>query len=220
MRRITIAGLVLVIVLAMSATAAGTASAKRLILRSEEGTALALGDELVLSGRENLAVYSTDGLLSECRTAEYQEMNVYATLDEVSGKKDTVRFFDREPLSAETQIGPCESDDGNAYAFFNWEHESLTLRANGKATLRPVSIAVNFEGVDRIGELNCSYFKKALSGTNTATPTRQLLAVDLSGTLKRHESSRACPKAIHMSLSLSRVSVLGPIEEGFVEEEL
>jgi hypothetical protein len=223
MRRIAIASLTLVVLLAVSAAVAGTASAKRLILRSEEGTVLTPSDELRFSGIENLAVYSTDGFLSECRSAEFQEMNIYAALDDVSGKRDTIRFFEREPLGTEMQVGPCESDDGNALVFFDWDNESLTLGADGRATLRPVSIGVDFEGKggSESEELSCSYLTKALSGTNTATPTRQPLApVDLSGELTRHDSPRACPKAIHMSLALTSIVVYGPIYEGYVEEEL
>jgi hypothetical protein len=225
MRRTNIIGLALVVALVMGATAS-TASARRLTL-SGEGAAVALGDELILDGRENLAVYSSDGYLSECRTPWYEEMEVRAALDSISGKKDIARLTEDEGRRNETQIGPCESDGGNALVFWRAGGQRLTLGANGKATLRPVSIGVSFEsfygdeGNHERDEQNCSYFTKALSGKNTATPTRQPLTVEFNGTLKLHASPKVCPKTLHVSLSFSRAEVWGEIiGEAILDEEI
>ncbi|HUB73631.1 MAG TPA: hypothetical protein VL979_06315 [Solirubrobacteraceae bacterium] len=217
MRRITITGLTLVIVLAVSATVASTASASKLIL-SEYGTALSTGQLFGLFGRENFAVSSDNGL--ECGTPEYEEMEVYATLVSNSARKDVVDFNEEE--YDETQVGPCESDGGNALVFWRSGGESLWLGANGKASMRGVSIGVAFERLYQKGgrpegeEVECNYFTKALHGTNTATPTRQPLTVSLSGTLKRSDSPGGCARTLHASFSFPDIETY----EGTIEEEI
>jgi hypothetical protein len=220
MRRIRIMGLALVVVLAVSAAAASAASASRLILSEEDGTALPLGQEILFSGRENLTVESS--AIAECKTPEYYSMELYSTLDRSSRPKDEVKFKTgrlvggvEEPTEVALE---CRVETG--YAFVDWRPggEILTLGANGKARLRPMSIGVLFEiyNYGRIEEVPCSYSKGTVSGTNTATATRQPLTVELDGTLTRRSSPRACPKTMHVSLSLPYIETY----EGKIEEEI
>jgi hypothetical protein len=223
MRRLTIAGLVLVVVLAVTATAASTASAKRLILIEEGGPALSAGSEMRLDSREHFLITSNGNSVGEndfqCELPAFEEIEMHGTLTGIAGKKDTVRLNVEE--EDEVVLGPCEGDPGLVFASWRWGNEHMTLGANGKATLRSVSIEVEFERFESPPrELRCSYFTKALSGGNAATQTRQLLApIVFNDTLRRHDSPIACPKAIHVSLSLTRIESETP-KEGFVEEEL
>lgn len=219
MRPLSIAGLALVIVLAVSAAAASTASASRLIL-SADGTALPLGSEVELTGRENFAVNSSE-LSRECRSPEYEEMEVYATLGSTA-HKPTLSFhegLEYEGIvikSSEMEI-QCEAEGGYAFVYWNPGGETLTLKANGEARLRPMAVTVEYElftnGYPE--ELLCHYSKGTLSGTNTATTMRQPLTAELSGTLGVHDSPRKCASTLQVSLSMPRIRTreAEPVEE-------
>jgi hypothetical protein len=223
MRRIGITGLALVIVLTVSTAAASTASASRLILREENGTTLPLGQEIEFYGFGTFAVNSSS-LNEECRLpTEYKEMQVYSTLDSNSRSKDKVSLKvgrEVEGLVEGTEVTlECAIEGGYAYVGWNPGGETLVLGANGQARLRRMSIRVLFT-YGRYEEFECSYSKDALSGTNTATATRQPLMGELSGTLKKvRDSPRACPKTMHVSLSLPKASESYG-EGAFIEEEI
>jgi hypothetical protein len=220
MRFIKSIGLALVIVLAVSAAAASAASAPRLILSEEDGTALPPGQLVVLTASENLTVSSND---FSCTSPEYEEMEVYSTLVGNAGRKATMTFHagrENEGIlikSSEMEI-QCEGEPGWVFVYWNPGGETLTLGANGEARLRPMLVTVEYELLygGRPEERLCHYAKGALSGRNTATPTREPLTAELNGTLKAHDSPRACPRTIQVSLSLPNIKTY----EGGVEEEL
>jgi len=149
-------------------------------------------------------------------------MEVYSTFAGGAGKKATMTFhagLEEEGAiikSSEMEI-QCEGEPGWVYVYWSPGGETLTVGANGEARLRPMSVTVEYELLygGRPEERLCHYAKGALSGRNTATPTRQPLTVALNGTLKVHDSPKACPRVIQVSLSLPDIMTY----EGGVEEE-
>jgi hypothetical protein len=212
MRRIESVGLALVIVLVVGAVGAGTASASRLVL-SAEGTVLPDGEPFELFGGDEHFSASSHGIF-DCGTPEYEELVLYSTLESNGRKKrDTAKLeagleFEGELIRPPQTALVCESERG--YVYVSWEPggEYLSFGANGQASIRPVSVGAFFEIFNggEIEELSCHYFTRALRGTNAATPTRQPLTAEFSGTLKRRDSPpRACPRTVHMSLSLPEI---------------
>jgi hypothetical protein len=112
----------------------------------------------------------------------------------------------------------CESNSGNAWASLRLAGP-LTLRADGAATIGPAGVYLEYEEVYYRGReyenVACSFSRRRLAGTNTATNGVQPLEVAFSGVLPLTRGSygndefvvkdkHLCPKQVHMSLSLPR----------------
>jgi hypothetical protein len=206
MKRIGIVALALGATLAMSAMATGTASATKLTL-SEGGAALLPAKTFEAFGQDrNLFVTTSLGPL-ECRRL-IGENGLEASV--VSNSKATdelqiTRLFEGEEEES------CESYTGNARFYLESLTGPLKLRANGRATSGPVELYIEYEhvtvGEETYGAVECYFSSGRLTGTNTATATKQRLEIELEGklALDRHkgfDAKRLCPKTAEMSISL------------------
>ncbi|HME01789.1 MAG TPA: hypothetical protein VKG38_02005 [Solirubrobacteraceae bacterium] len=199
-------------VLAISAIAAGPASAAKLTL-SEGGVALAPASEFLIGGRSNLEVDTSLGKL-ECASA-HDETGLYLADVTNSKEKDVLNDY-----VFGGDVAPCQSFTGNAYVdIYSLSEHILSLQANGEAhTTGPVAIEIGFSALH--GEqVFCHYSAKRLIGDNTATTSRQALEVGLGAklTLSSASSRKVCPKTAEMSFSLYETE--GPMG-GTVEEQV
>jgi hypothetical protein len=217
MRRIKVAGLALVAVLATGAMATDTASAAKLTL-SEGGVALLPGDYFEMWGSENLQISTAEG------SPECNDPITGLEVSVLSNSKNT------DELRIEDLFGTelvCRSGFGNTYVYLRSLGNPLKLRSNGKASSGEVALDIVYEQIEYHGEryegVSCSFPGKHLSGTNTATTGRQRLEVHLEGALRldtagSSENARhRCPKTADIDLSLPRnenhSEAFGEVEE-------
>jgi hypothetical protein len=205
MRRIKVVGLAVIAVLAMSVTTTGAASAAKLTL-SEGGVALAPGDYFELWGSNNLGVSTSDESI-ECPDDPYTGLDVNV-LTSSKGMDE---------LEIESMFGTglaCRSEFGNADVYLGSIGKTLKLRSNGKASSGAASMSIDYEWVEyheqRYDDVSCSFTAKRLTGSNTATASRQGLEVGLGGEFRLESASssdsehakRLCPKTAGLELSL------------------
>jgi hypothetical protein len=204
MQRLSVTCAALLALLAVSATASSSASAEKLTL-SEGAAALEVGNTFWLYGFHNLFV-TTRGL--ECETSSPGAVVGVSVLSNSKGRDELqIGRIEGGRLPA-----PCRSFTGNAFVALESLGEVLRLRATGEATVGPVDLLVGFEHEDYNGfryfDIQCTYTRVRLSGTNTATGTAQKLHVNFEGTLPLNASRssvkarRLCPGEVEMSLSL------------------
>jgi hypothetical protein len=222
MHRMTIVGVALVAMLAVGAAAASTASATKLTL-SRNGTALAPGEAIEFTGGyDNFEVTTSRGSL-KCEDFEQTGFEV-----SVITNSKGVDELEMGRLFGE-RAGPCKSFTGNAFINLASIGGPLKLRANGKATAGQTSLVVEFEHLEYQGvpyhDVECVYAHGMLTGTNTATPVREKLEVQLEAGLKLDGSrgsvnaKHICPKTAGFSLGLPDAFN----EEGgraFIEEQV
>lgn len=203
MRRFWSMGSAAFIALAVSAIAAGPASAAKLTL-SEDGTALAPGDVFEAYGDESPFVSTSSGEI-ECPYG-FVRNGIELAVETNSASKDELKPLRLYGGSGEV----CRSFTGNAWPSLESLGGPVTVRANNKASAGPSSLAIEFEHVtykevEHYG-VDCVYSTKHLSGFNTATATRQPLVIELEGKLKLDRSSSSpgaehlCPKTAEVGL--------------------
>jgi hypothetical protein len=204
LRVVSIAALAIV---ASSAIAATSASASKLTL-SEEG--VALGFEHGLEGHGRSFYVETPSGEIECGPYDGDEFDAHVMTN--AKATDELNAYNFVLNTGES----CESFHGRAFPNL-YTTGALKLRANGKATLAGVVLAISFERNNDY----CSYQTKTLRGTNTATPILGPLRLEFSQTLRlrRSGSSKLCPKTATMHLEFSSLYGEGgatpeePIEE-------
>lgn len=205
--RLAVAGVTLTAMLLAGALAAGTASATVLTL-SDAGTPLAPGGEFALFGDEGNVSVETPSEFLDC---EFSAATLFISVLTNSKHSDSLEVQDTSGGEGD----PCESANGNAFVMLG-QLDRLTLRASGGATAGPAGLVIEYEHVhyrERPGHregsepVSCVYSAKKLTGTNTATATKQPLEVDVGAELKlseviaSHQSKGLCPK--HASLDVS-----------------
>ena len=205
MHRTRTAGVALAIALAIGATAASTASATKLIL-SKSGVPLVPGEYIEFGGGyNNLEVTTSLGPL-ECNDFVQSGLEADVTTDpKAVDKLEPVRLLD-------PSVGPCRSFTGNAEIDLASVGGPLKLRANGSATAGSTSLLVEYEHIDSEGgayrNVECFFTHGTMAGTNSATPVREMLDVELGADLKldRTRSSinakHICPKTASVILRL------------------
>jgi hypothetical protein len=204
MRRIKVAGLALVAVLAAGAMATDTASAAKLTL-SEGGVALLPGDYFEMWGTENLQVSTSEG------SPECNDPSTGLEVSVLTNSKNT------DELRIEHLFGTelvCRSDFGNTYVYLRSLGNTLKLRSNGKASSGEVALDIVYEQIEyheqRYEGVTCSFPGKHLTGTNTASTSRQRLEVQLGGELRldsagsSENAKHLCPKTADIDLSLPK----------------
>jgi hypothetical protein len=215
--RTGIASLAVVALMAVGASTATTASAKRLVL-SEDGIALAPGGAVEPYGVDNLDVTLSTGRV-ECED-RFHETGLRASVSTNSLPRDELQI-DRV-LGGDQE--PCHSEGrGNAAIVLEEIAGPLKLRATGKASTGPASVLVEYEHVKyqevAYGDFECFYGRKALQGGNTATVARQKLELELGGKLALDvtrssvNARHICSKTADMTLSLDSY------EDGVIEEQ-
>jgi hypothetical protein len=219
--RIATAGIALVMLLAISVAAAGTASAARLTLIEEgtAGTPLAPGDFLEARG-EQAEVYLSPagghegvGYLGCYKAGRVIEGYVVTN----SKRHDEIELSGRE-LEAY-----CNYDTSNTGYRVSGP---LILRANGKATAGSVHLSIYFNFLFYHGQrweaVLCEYSGRKMTGTDTATTTREYLEIELKGKLRREGNSfktKSCPITGEISLSVSEVVYWNENGEAIAVEE-
>jgi hypothetical protein len=207
MRRRMITGAVLG-AFAIVAIAAGTASAARLTL-SSVGEILAPGVAFEAYGVNGISVSTSKGSL-ECE--EYFR-RTGLDLTVLSNAKGTDELQIDGVFGSEEE--PCRSFTGNAGFALDSLGGPLKLRTSGKATTGRVLLLIHYEHAEYeergYRDVECFYAAAALKGSNTATPARQLLEIELGAELKLDSSissenaKHICPKTAEVSMSLSTV---------------
>jgi len=208
MRRVKLAGLTLIVVLAVGAIAAGTASASKKLVLSEAGIALAPGAEFYVYGEDNLLIRSSYTNI-ECpeqfqgATLELQVLSNSKSTDELSVKGGGAFLG-----------GNCRTSAGHGHAELSISTGPLKLRATGKATIAgPIVLRIEFESPN----IRCYFKTGALRGTSSVDATRARLEMEFPG--KKLSIDRAftnaeeCPKSVIMTVGFDRSEAgLGEIE--------
>jgi hypothetical protein len=216
MRRITTSGLLLLVGLAISATAPGLASATKLTL-SAGGATLQPGGEGEAFGGE-MSVNTSSGELICPRRESGFFFNVLTnskTADELKINQLTGGFADGHQ---------CESYFGLGYAYPNLLSKGLLkLRGSGVATLEPVTFRITFEHPSHGENTQCIYERKAIRGTNTASPTREDLEINFENQrlplIRSASNSKECPKEAFISLGVFFAGYEYEGGEPFIEEQ-
>lgn len=199
----------LVSVFALGATASAASAAK--LTLSQGGVALAPG-QAVFAEDGQIQVNTSDGPL-ECPFGAL-EANLELSVVTNSRGKDELevnRFHERE-------LGSCRSFTGNSEARLGSVGSFLKLDADGTALtgLYP-TLTLLFEHEEYAGlrytDIECTYRRERLRGTNTATPALQRLQIDVGGKLTLH-LPLSSPKARRLCPSDAEVSVSFPFIEG------
>ena len=219
MPRTATAGVAL-IVLAIGAAAASTASAARLTL-SNSGATLAPADTFEVYGIDNVFVTTSKGSL-ECET--FQRTGLELSVVTNSKGKDELQI---RRLNGGT-LEPCRSFTGNADVVSISPSGPLDLRASGRATAGTVAMHIYFEHIEyneeRYSNVECFFSAKSLKGTNTATTTREKLRIELGATLKldsaqsSENAKHVCPKTAEIEMSLSRTESEEGVNEAIEEQ--
>jgi hypothetical protein len=212
MRRMVIFSVALVAFLASVAAAAGSASAARLTL-SSGGEALATPDAFEAEGLDSLEVTTSKGSL-ECE--EYFRRSGLE-LQVLTNAKGT------DELAVDRLFGdyqePCRSFTGNASFDLESLSGPLKLRANTKATAGAATLLIVYEHLEYHNNVECFYSATSLKGSNTASATRQELAIELGGKLKL-DSSRSSQDAKQLCPNTAELSWSLPLTEEVESEEV
>jgi hypothetical protein len=216
MRRMMSIGLALASVLAISATAAQTASAKTLTLSDFEEGVLPVGFRSFIYGKDNVVVHTSVGDI-ECVEHLHSQSGLlfsvlknpgfYATPLEVTGTTGS--------LNSEES---CRTGPTNKWGFaaLHLGGGILRLRASGKATFGPVRLFIQTERDEGKAPLECFYKTYWLTGSNNATSSPERLSVTLGHKLRLNTAAAnqgACPGRAELSIYLPSTS------EG-IEEQL
>ncbi|MHB8234029.1 MAG: hypothetical protein ACYDHT_05175 [Solirubrobacteraceae bacterium] len=223
MSRSTVAGALLVLTLALGATASGASAAK--LTLSEGGVALAPGAPVfVEEGR--IQVFTSEGPIA-CSPEPEIELNL-AVVTNSKGSDE----LGLKGLSERQEF--CRSFTGNAEVLLESLGSFLKVNAKGQASvgLHP-SLTLVFEHEEYAGTryegIQCNYGRERLRGTNTATPSPQALQIAFEGALALHgafaqfgadrlsktNARHLCPEA---ELSVSLPSIEG--ETGVIQEQV
>ncbi|HTW42918.1 MAG TPA: hypothetical protein VMD79_11450 [Solirubrobacteraceae bacterium] len=212
MHRKAIAGVALAVLLAINAAAVSTASAATKLTLSENGAALAPGT--IFEGYGSFGVVTSEGVCSS--GGDSLEVSVVTN----SKRKDELAIYN---YNAEFET--CESDTGNAVGGLRSLGGTLDLGANGKVSGGPVALVIGFEHIEykdrRYEDVECWYVGKRLTGTSTATTSRQKLSIELEGEVKL-DPSLSSPKAKHLCPKTAEWGLSLPVtenEEGELIEE-
>lgn len=220
MSRSTVAGALLVLSLALGASASGASAAK--LTLSEGGVALAPGSP-VFAEEGRIQVFTSEGAI-EC--SPEPELEVFFRVVTNSKGSDELGI-ERLSESQET----CRSFTGNAEVLLQSLGSFLKLNAKGQASfgLHP-SLTLVFEHEEYAGTryegIECDYGRERLRGTNTATPSPQALQIAFEGALSLHEAfsrngavqlSKA--KAHHLCPEAELNVSFPSIENGAIEEQ-
>jgi hypothetical protein len=223
MSRSTVAGALLVLTLALAATASGASAAK--LTLSEGGVALAPGAS-VFAEEGRIQVFTSEGAI-QCNPEP--ELELYLAVVTNSKGSDELGL---KGLSERQEF--CRSFTGNAEVLLGSLGSFLKVNVKGQATvgLHP-SLTLVFEHEEyadrRYEGIECDYGRERLHGTNTATPGAQALQIALEGPLSLHSASsqfgavslskatahHLCPEA-EVSISLPLIDG----EHGVVEEQI
>jgi hypothetical protein len=200
MGRIMTGGTLLLVALAIGATAPGLASATKLTL-SAGGATLQAGEEGEAFGGEMYVSTSSGELICPRRESGF----LFSVLTN-SRHADELKI---EELSGGLADGhQCESYFGLGYAYPQLLSKGiLKLRGSGVATLEPVTFEITFEHPSQGESTQCVYQRKAIRGTNTASPTKGHLAVSFENQRlalnKSASNSKECPKEAFIEWQLS-----------------
>lgn len=222
MRRIVSIGLALASILAISATAAQTASATTLTL-SELGVPLAPGSSIEIYGRDNVFVHTSVENI-ECVEHFHLRSGLGVSVVKNPG-------FYTTPLEVFATTGSlnreehCRTGPTNkwGFAFLVLGRGTLRLRSDGKATMgNPATLVLLTERDEGHRPLVCNYKTYQLSGSNNATSIPEPLQVTLGhkmGLNNAVENQGRCPKNIELSVVMPfTIDVEG--NEGGIEEQL
>ncbi len=222
MSRSTVAGALLVLSIALGATASGASAAK--LTLSEGGVALAPGASI--SAEEgHIQVFTSEGSI-ECNPEPEIELSLgVVTNSKGSDELGLEGLFERQQT--------CRSFTGNAEVLLQSLGSFLKVNVKGQTTvgLHP-TLTLVFEHEEYAGTryegIECHYGRERLHGTNTATPSPQALQIALGDPVSLHSAfsrygavslSKAnahhlCPEA---ELSISLPIING--EHGVIEEQ-
>jgi hypothetical protein len=221
MRRSKIAGLVMLAMLALSATVTGTAAAspKTLGLTDQTGRSLvpAASDQFELYGEQNLSFTLAGGARIECTGEDLDGLQ--GQLLSNGQTKDSALIEQARGALGHPGGEACESTSSLGghpelrAINFPW---TLTLATSGAAQLlgKPLGLTLEFND-ERFGAESgalCTYEAAKLKGTFPVSTVPGRLALSFSdGKLKLNKaSSKACPKTAVMSLSLPESLSLFP----------
>lgn len=222
MSRSTVAGALLVLSIALGATASGASAAK--LTLSEGGVALAPGAPIFAEGG-SIQVFTSEGAIQCSPEPELELSFGVVTNSKGSDELGLKRLSENQET--------CRSFTGNAEVLLESLGSFLKVNAKGEATvgLHP-SLTLVFEHEEYAGTryegIECDYGRERLRGTNTATPSPQALQIAFEGALSLHEAfsqfgavplsktkaHHLCPEA---ELSISLPSIEG--ETGVIEEQ-
>ena len=168
-------GAAVIALLASSMLAAGGASAAKLTL-SEDGSALAPGAFVEMFGYDAISYEPSDGYLQCGEDFTRTEMQLSVTTNAAGRDELQLESF----FEGNQEV--CESFTGNAVTDLG-VGGPVDLRAGGKATTGAARLYVEYEHIEGEHDVECIYTAKHLKGANTATPTRQQLALEFGGKL-------------------------------------
>jgi hypothetical protein len=209
MHRKVVAATALVVSFTIGVCAASaTAVSARTLSLSTMGEALGAGHYFELEGAGNafFVKIEGEGALS-CGSAE--------TALELSVIGNSAAKYELEIEDLWNGVaGPCESN-GETYAYLELDGP-VTLTASGKARTGPATVIVSYQYLHYHGreypDPTCYFSRAKLTGTNTATPDVQGLAVAFNNKLTRVggsyydgeyvEDKSICPKQAEVSLTL------------------
>lgn len=220
MRRIKITGVALVAVLAMCATAAGTASAAKLTL-SEGGVALPVGYRFEVFGRNNIFVHTPIGDILCNQNAGFEEGYGGLTVEVLTNTASTAKLRVIGAFGMLRGLPSCrDSFEGFGRAAVILEEPGvLKLTSWGKATEGPVRFLFRFERGQQ-----CYFTKSRLIGTSDATATRGSLAFGFSAQRlhldKGFRSSEECPTEAELSASFDSTRNEEEEEEERIEVQI
>jgi hypothetical protein len=205
MRRIKITGLAIVVMLAMSASAAGTASAAKVLtlIDGETGAPLPAGETIELTGEDNFLIHTSSGSI----TCKSPYNNAGLELQVLTNSHLTDELLVQRGLKAWAEEN-CQSElFGNIFIYV--DRGSLKLRSTGKATWKEAGLVIGFER----NRIECGYSSHSLKGTNNATSSEEPLEVKFSDQkLKLNKgSSKECPKEAELTVSFPSAEF--PVEE-------
>jgi hypothetical protein len=209
MRRMTSIGLLVVSVLAMSATTASAAPIPKLTL-SQAGVALAPGDTFEVFGQNNVEVFTSIGNI-EC--VESSLRNGLLLRDLTNSK-----WVDELEVVETTAFGggECRGPEGIGEAEVNLRWGAIVkLRANGKAGTGPVSLQLVFERVP----YECTFTAGQLTGSNNATSSPESLTLEYDHKLTLNKSAsypKGCPKSAELFMFFTS----NEGEEGIIDEQI
>jgi hypothetical protein len=209
MRRMTSLGLLVVSVLAMSATAASAAPIPKLTL-SQAGVALAPGDTFEVFDQNNVEVLTSIGNI-ECPGRNgllLRDLTNAKWVDELEVAETT--FFGG---------GECQGPEGIGEVLVNVGWGAIVkLRANGKAGTGPVSLQLVFERAP----FECTFTAGQLTGSNNATSSPESLTLEYDHKLtlnKSFSNGSGCPKSAVLFMFFTHNLVEGP-GGGEIDEQI